>query len=107
MSKHTAGPWKAFDNAGKNMQGYQQPSGVHGTGENRMTLICGCFGDIEGGADTASANARLIASAPELLEALEALLETSNVKAIEHGNSYDVRHVKKARDVVAKARGQS
>lgn len=70
-TKHTPGPWRFFDNAGKNMQGYCQPSGVTGTGENLGQLVCGCFGDVRGGEDQAKANARLIAAAPELLGALK------------------------------------
>lgn len=70
-TKWTKGPWKAFDNAGKNMQSYTQSSGV--ITENNESIICGCFKDI-GGTLIASANAQLIASAPDLYEALQTLV---------------------------------
>lgn len=73
MSKHTPGPWSPTFNTGAVMQGYSQPHGVVGAGEHRLKIICGCFGDI-GGEDIAAANARLIAAAPELLEALKDVL---------------------------------
>mgnify|MGYP003480899704 FL=1 len=76
-TKHTPGPWRFFDNAGSNMQGYSQPSGVAGTGENLGQLICGCFGDVRGGEEQASANARLIAAAPDLLAALQLLQDAA------------------------------
>lgn len=67
--KGTPGPWVAFHNAGANMQGYSQSSGVAGTNDNRMKIVCGCFKDI-GGEQIAAANAQLISCAPELLAAL-------------------------------------
>lgn len=73
-ARYTKGPWEAFDHAGRNMRSYSQSSGVTGTGEHDKQLICGCFNDI-GGDGVASANARLIAAAPELLEALERLVK--------------------------------
>ncbi len=79
MSAHTPGPWGASDNTGKVMQSYSQPSVVHGTGEHRLKLICGCFGDI-GGPDVAAANARLIAAAPDLLAALDKAIHMVHAK---------------------------
>jgi len=92
---YTPGPWKAFDNAGPKMQSYSQSSGVVNPGSTQ--IICGCFKDI-GGVEVASANARLIAAAPELLEALEGVLQVADRATVE----FDA-----ARAAIAKARGQA
>jgi len=76
---YTPGPWRAFDNAGTTMQGYSQPSGVAVV--DKLQIVCGCFGDI-GGPDIASANAKLIAAAPELAEALVRMLENEGVHSV-------------------------
>lgn len=65
MSKHTQGPW-LFSPSGAVMQGYSQPFAVAEAG--KPNLIAGCFGDVSGGMETAEANARLIAAAPDLLD---------------------------------------
>jgi len=54
MSKYTPGPWKAF------------PSGIYGTNRDG---VCVCTRHKQAG-DEWNANARLIAAAPDLLEAL-------------------------------------
>lgn len=63
---HTPGPWLSAP-TGEVMSGYSQPFGVMQSGQKN--LIAGCFGDGTGGHEAAEANARLIAAAPELLEA--------------------------------------
>lgn len=65
---HTPGPW-AYAHSGPVMQGYSQPFAVAQKGERN--LIAGVFGDVKGGVAVTEANARLIATAPELLEALK------------------------------------
>lgn len=50
------------------MHGYSQPFAVANI--DRANLICGVFGDGEGGEVAAETNAQLIAAAPELLAAL-------------------------------------
>lgn len=62
VAAHTPGPWYTSP-----QQGYVRYEGVHGPN------ICGmdAFG---GPAEEAFANARLIAAAPEMLEALEAIV---------------------------------
>ena len=89
-ARHTPGPWFALENDPKHFPG-------HGYRVNRnkdgfawdLAHICN--------APNGSANARLIASAPELLEALKAVL----------ANSLDSKGLadahKQARDAIAKA----
>ena len=61
MAAHTAGPWEAEAPAARG-------AWIKGANGEWTALACG---DND---ETASANARLIASAPALLEALEALV---------------------------------
>ena len=51
------------------------------------------------------ANARLIAAAPELLEALRHMIYA--VEDLTHGDAEDIMAVKEARAAIAKARGES
>ncbi len=76
--KHTKGPWKVGGKTGFINQLAIEPS----------------IGTAYGAGEELQANARLIAAAPDLLEALEALLE---------GNPSVVA---KARAAVAKAKGE-
>lgn len=75
MSKHTPGPWETF----KGQDGW----GIVG-------LCGGYYGELS------EANARLIAAAPELLEALHGLLLFPN----------NPRENNKARAAIAKATGE-
>lgn len=70
MSKHTPGPWKASRSFGENKTARFLVSAIDSnkTLENGYFAACVAVCDIE-------ANARLIAAAPELLEALKILLE--------------------------------
>ncbi len=71
-AKHTPGPW-ASGIAGQRMtDDYTQPFAVYEA--NKPNLVAGCFGDVDGGSAVAQANSRLIAAAPDLLEALTDLL---------------------------------
>ncbi len=69
-TKHTPGPWK-----------YIAWHGQHGVHDAMDNDVCETFGE------DAEANARLIAAAPELLEALEEIVEG----AIKHQGSSDMR----------------
>lgn len=55
--KHTKEPWHAAP-TGSVMQGYGQPFGV--VQYSQSILVCGCFGDIPGGHETAEANSERI-----------------------------------------------
>lgn len=74
--KHTPGPWQ-YSSTGPTMLGYSQPYAV--AQEGVPNLICGCFDDVNGGIDTAQANARLIAAAPDLYAALYELLKEYDI----------------------------
>lgn len=75
--KYTKAPW-VFATTGETMQGYSQPYAV--AQEGKANLIAGIFGDVNGGEVTAKANAKLIAAAPELLEALQLITKGINNK---------------------------
>lgn len=76
-AKHTETPWRATGVTGSAMHSYAQPHGVAKDGA--ALLICGCFGDLEGGAETAQANVDFIVRAcnahDELVKALRGLLD--------------------------------
>lgn len=95
MKKHTPGPWKwvELEFCGK-YHALQDQSGV---------VICddgSASGEYSPEIDVNGANARLIAAAPELLEALEYMLETC--PGIDNAGD-EAR--KQARSAIAKARG--
>ena len=100
-TKHTPGPWKVFNLS----DAYPGIEAVNGG--RRYTIVvygdadeyCGIRGDSP---ETRLANAHLIAAAPDLLEALKALV-----------NQHDVYHqpmineiAVKARTAIAKAEGK-
>lgn len=94
MNKHTPGPWRIrLDGA--------EPVGEKGNFE--PIGGCGCCGSPWANADTEeenNANARLIAAAPELLEAL-------NLIASEHRDDAAVWMRSVARAAIAKTTGES
>lgn len=100
MGGWTPGPW-LISPTGPVMHGYSQPYAVacHPT----LNLVCGCFGDIAGGEEQAHANAHLIAAAPSLYEALEALLSLNEYM----GRGEDNPAFARARAALAKARGET
>jgi hypothetical protein len=65
-TKQTPGPW-GFGPSGPVMIGYSLSYGIFEEGPGN--LIAGIFNDGRGGEEAAEANARLIAAAPDLLEA--------------------------------------
>lgn len=96
-AKHTPGPWTVFKPASQDVcyEGGECPATIRGAGIHVATMPGerSCF------SQTAEANARLISSAPELLEALEflvRLLEQEGASEFVLGD---------ARAAIAKARG--
>jgi len=102
MSKHTPGPWRA-----QPREGFEGEWEVVSTCEIEW-LIAAAAPHIDGDPD--EANARLIAAAPELLEALVGLMrvmpvlpaDAKTIRGIEQ--QYDAAH-RAARAAIAKAKG--
>lgn len=92
--KHTPGPWVQADFAGPTPHG----TAIQSTHDN--WLVASCTGYY--GRDVAQANARLIAAAPDLLEALELCLHAVELAGWEG----DLSAIK-ARAAIAKATGES
>ena len=94
MSKHTPGPWFAV---GAQVE----------TENDSVPDICTCDPQVmrqshlDWHPRTVEANARLIAAAPELLEALEMMLEMSEMGGFGKAAAEDV-----ARAAIAKAKGE-
>lgn len=111
MSKHTPGPWTVFNEG--------QCPGIDANNETCNVSII-CFGtllqDIERNGvqgrtiDECAANARLIAAAPELLEALreldECYCEAGNDLSKEDRHRHRMTLIK-ARAAIAKATGEN
>lgn len=110
MSKHTPGPWKVFD--------YGEYPGIDSCTEPRRAIVvysddddepCGVCGETK---EERIANARLIAAAPDMLEALKAAIDCRMVPfttAAEGGASKYSRQVIVAdmiRAAIAKAEGK-
>lgn len=96
MNKHTPGPWKIVDAWNDHMV----------EGQNGEEIIWQ-----DGPHDTPTinkANACLIAAAPDLLEALYAMLSyTADLNANQGFDEYDHAAVKNARAAIAKAKGEA
>lgn len=71
-TRHTPGPWERGKVATHAVYIVQDGG--------ERTQLATCIGDEPFGWDTADANARLIAAAPELLEACEAALEIVSIE---------------------------
>lgn len=99
MSKHTPGPWALRRDPGHFDSLTEITGGICGnTKPFRFTLEVSIGGDTD--IHTLEANARLIAAAPDLLEALVAIAGDFSVQRVS-----DDLHAK-ARAAIAKARGQ-
>ena len=86
-SKHTAGPWYVEELY--ELRGYQPVIPIEDTDGNEIAqAIFWSTVAEEGGQDESRANARLIAAAPELLEALEALVATFVVEQDDWDNDH-------------------
>ena len=100
--KHTHGPWWSPD--GKTIkQDYRPLTEVGGC------IIAGVMGGSTSGPffievdEEVSANARLIAAAPELLEALDRLVKWGQAQKTADGSGF--HSLEQAREAIAKARG--
>lgn len=93
--KHTAGPWELIEFGGPQI-------GNPETGE----AICTMWGSRNDPKDPIEANARLIAAAPELLEALRLALEYFNSAQAQLSASGQVAR-DAARAAIAKATGET
>lgn len=97
MNTHTPGPWSYS----KSTDGWSYTINIHQAENAEYTpdwsdvAFCTCKGERQG---IQEANARLIAAAPDLLAALELIME-----------SYDLNldEINAARAAIAKARGES
>jgi hypothetical protein len=100
MSKHTKGPWSISPTS--------NPETEFGIASNDGTIIARLDSWFDKDEPEADANARLIASAPDLLEALEALLR---LYATECDGLYSGEgawgEAQAARAAIARAKGQS
>lgn len=101
-TKHIAGPWFARHVTIQNGKGGSQRWHIL-AGKDRSIQVCSLLGWDEDD----EANARLIAAAPELLEALKNLLESygAYVDIDEVTNADIVEPVREARAAIAKAKG--
>jgi hypothetical protein len=100
MSAHTPGPWNMVEASGGWLIGPRETDGPDYVGDVHRLA--------KGRSDEESeANARLIATAPELLRALRDALPFINCRECELHNPYveDIRDA--ARAAIAKARGES
>ena len=108
---HTPGPWSALIE-GESLHGSEThlvAAGPHGMAVAEVPMSAyastsGCRGKTTITAAQGRANARLIASAPELIEALEAVIPDLEHYVATHGPGPDKR-LAIARAAIAKAKG--
>lgn len=102
QGKHTPGPWS--------LAPHQASMGEALCIEDKDATIVCLFPESKEGSDlrkTDEANGALIAAAPDLLEALEALLGDFNALCIRTGTEGVGDHEIQARRAIAKARGEA
>lgn len=96
MSKHTPGPWKVTDDGciyfkdGFIGEAYQFNPGLYGEKQEDAPMM---------------ANAKLIAAAPEMLEALKDLLQYGHIGGLFHMRDSYYKARKQATNLVAKIKG--
>jgi predicted Rossmann fold nucleotide-binding protein DprA/Smf involved in DNA uptake len=100
-TQHTAGPWTYAYAPYTTQDGKELPAfEIHGEGEK----VCDTVEDQP--IEAQEANARLIVAAPELLDALQELVERERAEAAESGFTDDeMTWLEDARRVIAKAKG--
>lgn len=107
MSKHTPGPWRLSDESPRIIK-----KDFRGIGRDSGCLIASTMGRDDSGFyasnKEADANARLIAAAPDLLEALECMIIGACAVAVPHNGERAVLQeaVNIARAAIAKATGE-
>jgi hypothetical protein len=101
-AKHTPGPWRldAYRDSGRPNPGTIVADNPHGEGAEEVASINWIAGGFHA---EQVANARLIAAAPELLEALTALMEFWDSGSPVHPGA---EVVSEARAAIAKATGE-
>ena len=96
MSKHTPGPWEIQRDSGLHIY-ITQPSDT----PNRVPGYYAEIRRFTTDSEQVEANARLIAAAPDLLEACEQLLKLVDLLSPVEGDTH-----RKAQRAIAKARGE-
>ena len=107
MSKHTPAPWRIYDCEYAIRVGIEGPNGA-------SVIAFGAEGDDSGvwgnTPEQSEANARLIASAPELLEALKIAVSELYLIHSQYGDKEHARQschaIKYGEEVIAKAEGK-
>lgn len=97
MSKHTPGPWRAAVR-----RGYAAVA----SGPQTDTVMVADCRTVDVDLPTATANACLIAAAPDLLEALKILLADMDAEYRDRNGDADHDGMDLARAAIAKATGQ-
>lgn len=99
MAGHTPGPWTAAPMVRHADNAFYITATPNGNNSEKEVAVVGpCL------AKTTAANARLIAAAPDLLDALEALAKLTFESGLTADNTDDWRQ---ARVAIAKARGEA
>ena len=106
MSKHTPGPWEVVNNP-PNEDGSTATS-IYGSDQYVADVYCGYAGSKNMPNAEAAANARLIAAAPELLEALDGMIQVYGGDRDWNGpkHSTELELIAMARAAIAKATGE-
>ena len=95
-AKHTVGPWSAQRNV-VNYRSGRKALEIRGAGDELIATLPGC--------DRDAANAHLIAAAPDLLEALKAIVK-SLADQDDEGLIEHAQQMVDARAAIAKATGE-
>ena len=95
MSKHTLGPWEASEGYPSDIWHVDMPS------RGYSVVVSRAEEDWDMAVEEVQANAHLIAAAPELLDALETLLLSTERDDM----NFRVRAMEAAREAIAKAKG--
>jgi hypothetical protein len=101
MSKHTPGPWAANPSNAERYSQYVAPKDLKSWPYDVVAYIPEAYGDKCTFPGAHMANARLIAAAPDLLDALQSV-----VSAWETGKPY-VNEMGAARAAIARATGET